>query len=117
MEAKILEGEPLFMATAELLDWHRGDTDEIYAFKVVRAVRYESLVKAARDLLRYLDEHDWGHVPEGATADKLRDIVQPLYPMSGAYAPTATCKHGDHPYDCKLGCDPHTQADGGKEHE
>ena len=32
------------------------------------------------------------------------------YPMTGAYAPTATCKHGDHPYDCRQGCDPHEHA-------
>lgn len=43
MEARIPEGEPLYMATAELLDWSKGDTDEIYAFKVVRAARYDSL--------------------------------------------------------------------------
>lgn len=74
MEAKIADGEPLYLATAELLDWSKGDTDEIYAFKVVRAARYDALAEAARDLLTYLDEHDWGHVPEGATADRLRDL-------------------------------------------
>ena len=26
---------------------------------------------------------------------------------TGAYAPTATCKHGIHPYDCTQGCDPY----------
>jgi len=36
--------EPLYLATAELLDWSAGDTDEIYAFKVVRAIRYDALV-------------------------------------------------------------------------
>lgn len=39
--------EPLYLATAELLDWSKGDTDEIYAFKVVRASRYDAL--AARN--------------------------------------------------------------------
>ena len=39
--------------------------------------RIHELEKAARDLLQYLDEHDWGHVPEGATADRLRDLVTP----------------------------------------
>jgi hypothetical protein len=39
---------------------------------------YERLRAAARDLLRYLDEHDWGLVPEGATADRLRDLVIPI---------------------------------------
>jgi hypothetical protein len=29
-------------------------------------------------------------------------------PMTGAYAPQATCRHGIHPYDCEEGCDPHT---------
>lgn len=67
--------EPLYLATAELLDWSKGDTDEIYAFKVVRAARYDALATAARDLLKYLDDHDWGRVPEGATADRLRDLV------------------------------------------
>ena len=27
-------------------------------------------------------------------------------PMTGAYAPEATCKHGVHPYQCTQGCDP-----------
>lgn len=52
MEARIPEGEPLFMATAELMDWSKGDTDEIYAFKVVRAARYEALEAAANEVLR-----------------------------------------------------------------
>ena len=29
------------------------------------------------------------------------------FTMTGAYAPSATCKHGVHPFDCKQGCDPH----------
>lgn len=37
--------------------------------------RIRDLEAAARDLLQYLDDHDWGHVPEGATADRLRDLV------------------------------------------
>jgi len=28
-------------------------------------------------------------------------------PMTGAYGPGATCKHGVHPFECKEGCDPH----------
>lgn len=75
MANEVTESEPLYLATAELLDWSKGDTDEIYAFKVVRAARYEALATAARDLLKYLGEHDWGHVPEGATADRLRVLV------------------------------------------
>lgn len=31
------------------------------------------------------------------------------YPKSGAYGPSATCRHGIHPYDCYDGCDPHEQ--------
>jgi hypothetical protein len=27
-------------------------------------------------------------------------------PMTGAYGPDATCKHGVHPYQCTQGCDP-----------
>lgn len=33
------------------------------------------LREAACSLLQYLDEHDWGHVPEGATSDRLRDLA------------------------------------------
>jgi hypothetical protein len=43
MRITIKEGEPLYMSTAELTDWYKGDTDEIYAFKVVRAARYDAL--------------------------------------------------------------------------
>lgn len=60
MANEITEAEPLYLATAELLDWSKGDTDEIYAFKVVRAARYDSLADAAREmrrLLRYLMDH------------------------------------------------------------
>lgn len=32
---------------------------------------------------------------------------EPRLPMTGAYAPYATCKHGVHPYSCREGCDPH----------
>lgn len=27
-------------------------------------------------------------------------------PRTGAYAPSATCKHGTHPFDCREGCCP-----------
>jgi hypothetical protein len=30
---------------------------------------------AARALLKYIDDHDWGHIPEGVTADTLRDLL------------------------------------------
>jgi len=30
---------------------------------------------ALRDLVVYLDEHDWGLVPEGATADRARAAI------------------------------------------
>jgi hypothetical protein len=43
--------------------------------ELVSLADYRALQRAAADLLTYLDEHDWGMVPEGATADKLRDLV------------------------------------------
>lgn len=58
MEAKITEREPLYMATAELLDWSKGDTDEIYAFKVVRAARYDTVVAALREARRWIGDGD-----------------------------------------------------------
>jgi hypothetical protein len=30
---------------------------------------------------------------------------QTQLPMTGAYAPSATCRHGIHPYDCEI-CQP-----------
>lgn len=58
-----------------LQDFLPGEADGIYSFEVVMASDYEDLALAARDLLKYLDDHDWGHVPEGATADRLRALV------------------------------------------
>lgn len=31
---------------------------------------------AARALLKYIDDHDWGLIPEGQTADTLRDLLK-----------------------------------------
>lgn len=33
------------------------------------------LRKALADLLQYLDDHDWGLIPEGATADHAREAL------------------------------------------
>lgn len=33
------------------------------------------LLSALKDLLQYLDDHDWGTVPEGATAERARAAV------------------------------------------
>jgi hypothetical protein len=32
----------------------------------------DALVAALRDLLKYGDDHDWGHMPEGSTIDRAR---------------------------------------------
>lgn len=37
--------------------------------------RIKDLEAASRDLLQYLDDHDWGLVPEGETSDRLRDLL------------------------------------------
>ena len=68
MEARIEEGEPLYMATAELMDWSQGDTDEIYAFKVVRAIRYDALEAELADTRLMLKTH----IEAGVT---LREVV------------------------------------------
>jgi N4 Gp49/Sf6 Gp66 family protein len=45
---------------------------------VARAEEIERLARislAARALLKYLDDHDWGRIPEGVTGDTLRDLL------------------------------------------
>lgn len=37
--------------------------------------RIAELETALRDLLLYLDEHDWGTIPEGETADRARSAL------------------------------------------
>lgn len=39
------------------------------------AAPLDEIRSAASDLLKYLDDHDWGGIPEGATADRLRAAV------------------------------------------
>ena len=34
-----------------------------------------------------------------------------ILPRTGAYAPSATCKHGIHPFDCTQGCNPNEPRD------
>lgn len=41
-----------------------------------------------------------------SSLDQLIDQDSYRYPMTGAYAPRATCKHGVHPFYCQRGCDP-----------
>jgi hypothetical protein len=53
-------------------------------------------------------EAPWNKCDEcGAT----KKISAERLPMTGAYGPTATCKHGIHPYTCTRGCDPHSHID------
>ena len=35
----------------------------------------DELQTALRDLLQYLDDHDWGHVPEGLTSNHAREVL------------------------------------------
>jgi len=52
------DSEPIYLATAELLDWQKGDTDEIYAFKVVRAARYDAVVALLAEAKRMAEFGD-----------------------------------------------------------
>ena len=36
----------------------------------------ERMDAALRDLLQYIDDHDWGTIPEGATADRAREALK-----------------------------------------
>lgn len=47
-----------------------------------RLQELEEIRTAARSLLRYLDDHDWGTIPEGVTADELRELAWPSPPHS-----------------------------------
>lgn len=43
----------------------------------------ERLREALSDLLKYLDDHDWGTIPEGATADRARAAISgPVMPRT-----------------------------------
>jgi hypothetical protein len=61
LRRKTIAGMPVFPTPIEL-----EAADEI-----------EQLRAAGAALLAYLDEHDWGLVPEGATADRLHDLCFP----------------------------------------
>lgn len=37
--------------------------------------RVKVLEQALRELLQYLDDHDWGTIPEGETADRARSAL------------------------------------------
>jgi hypothetical protein len=55
MEPKIPEGEPVYMVTSELFDFEPNDRpDEIYAFKVVRASRYDAIAAELAETKRAL---------------------------------------------------------------
>jgi hypothetical protein len=56
-----------------LLEHFKNDAEPSVAAGDVRAL--------AADLLQYLDEHDWGGIPEGVTADRLRAaLASPAVP-------------------------------------
>jgi hypothetical protein len=59
MEAKLVEGEPLYFSADMLTDWQKGDTDEIYAFKVVRAVQHDATVAEACRMMLAV-KRTWG---------------------------------------------------------
>ena len=46
-----------------------------------------------------------------ALADQMEVWLRSRLPMTGAYAPSATCRHGIHPFDCPR-CDPHSHSSG-----
>jgi hypothetical protein len=89
-------------ATALVLQWRDMHIERLTA-------RCAVLEKA----LSYIIEHEHSRHPNvGRPADVARAALAPevppkRFPMTGAYAPEATCKHGVHPYDCRRGCDPH----------
>jgi hypothetical protein len=48
----------------------RASTDNMRADAVALMRERDRMREALRDILQYLDEHDWGNIPEGATADR-----------------------------------------------
>ena len=62
-----------------------------------------------RDML-YSNDPPWRTLPivmhdELSAAERLE--IKKTLTRTGAYGPTATCKHGIHPYECTQGCDPY----------
>lgn len=41
------------------------------------------LIESSANMLEYLDEHDWGHVPEGETSEKWRAALRAVYEAAG----------------------------------
>jgi len=70
-------------------------------FEAIRAVAYAvdayaNSVDDVRALLAHVDALE---------ARLARAIMAATFPLSGAYAPSATCKHREHPFNCPY-CDP-----------
>jgi hypothetical protein len=61
-------------------------------------------------ILQELVGHEWQTCPVVMWNElSAKEVLEAKKALSrtGAYAPSATCKHGVHPYDCKQGCDPY----------
>ena len=63
------------------------ELNQSVARHVVTKTKVAVLWKALGELIEYLDEHDWGLVPEGATSNRARAA---LTDTAEAAAPTAT---------------------------
>lgn len=68
LEDAIEEIERLTSRNATLEAAHRQDGETIAR----QHDEIERLVAALSDLLKYIDDHDWGTIPEGETADRAR---------------------------------------------
>jgi hypothetical protein len=71
------EIEPLYFSVDSLSDWSKGDTDEIYSFKVVRAASYDKATAPLTDaqcrlVLSGLEAQDWS----GLTKEDIRMIAR-----------------------------------------
>jgi hypothetical protein len=62
-----------------------------------------------RDLV-YSNDPPWRTLPvvmHNELSEAERIEIKKVLCRTGAYAPTATCRHGVHPYECLQGCDPY----------
>jgi hypothetical protein len=81
------EGDSILLCASDLLNSAAHDDSELRPcicaiaerLKVLAALPAEAagsdIHTLASDLLQYLDAHDWGGIPEGETANKLRDLL------------------------------------------
>ncbi len=77
---------------------HEGITDNpVYHWHWVAAINELIALRARYDAL--LAERD------AARAELKAVLYAATFPLSGAYGPSATCKHGEHPFNCQF-CDP-----------